>query len=75
MKFVKLTTYHCYATTGKEKSIYINVDNINTMQIHLGKGGERSTDIVMNNGQRMSVKETPEDIKEKVDEKTYEDIL
>jgi len=75
MKFVKLTTYHCYATTGKEKSIYINVDNINTMQIHLGKGGERSTDIVMNNGQRMSVKETPEDIKEKVDERTYEDIL
>ena len=75
MKFVKLTTYHCYATTGKEKSIYINVDNINTMQTHLGKGGERSTDIVMNNGQRMSVKETPEDIKEKVDERTYEDIL
>ena len=75
MKFVKLTTYHCYATTGKEKSIYINVDNINTMQTHLGKGGERSTDIVMNNGQRMSVKETPEDIKEKVDERTYEDIV
>ena len=75
MKFVKLTTYHCYATTGKEKSIYINVDNINTMQTHLGKGGERSTDIVMNNGQRMSVKETPDVIRDLIGDRTYKDIV
>jgi hypothetical protein len=62
MKFVKLTTEHCFATSGKQKQVYININNINTLQKFIDKKGDTSTDIIMSNGQRVHVKETPDEI-------------
>ena len=66
-QFVELTTEHCYATSGKQKQVYININNINTLQKFIDKNGDESTDIIMSNGQRVHVKETPLEVMKRIE--------